>query len=87
MRDAGEKSLAQIQADVGLGALADAGLSREDVDDFFCGPDAPGTGPLSIAEYLNLRHLDTTPTPAGRPTRSMSGMRRRRSRRGSATSH
>jgi acetyl-CoA C-acetyltransferase len=65
MRDAGEKSLAQIQAEVALGALADAGLTRDDVDGFFCGPDAPGTGPLSIAEYLNLRnlrHLDTTNT-------------------------
>ncbi len=65
MRDAGDKSLAQIQAEVALGALADAGLSRDDVDGFFCGPDAPGTGPLSIAEYINLtnlRHLDTTNT-------------------------
>ena len=64
MRDAGDKSLAQIQAEVAMGALADAGLTRADVDGFFCGPDAPGTGPLSIAEYLNLRlrHVDTTNT-------------------------
>ena len=64
MRDAGEKTLAQIQAEVALGALEDAGLSRADVDGFFCGPDAPGTGPLSMAEYLNLnlRHVDTTNT-------------------------
>jgi acetyl-CoA C-acetyltransferase len=64
MRDAGDKTLAQIQADVALGALADAGLDRSDVDGFFCGPDAPGTGPLSMAEYLNLdlRHVDTTNT-------------------------
>ena len=64
MRDAGERTLAQIQADVAIGALSDAGLTRDDVDGFFCGPDAPGTGPLSIAEYLNLnvRHVDTTNT-------------------------
>jgi acetyl-CoA C-acetyltransferase len=59
-----DKSLAQLQAEAALGALADAGLSISDVDGFFCGPDAPGTGPLSIADYLNLklRHVDTTNT-------------------------
>ena len=64
MRDAGSKTLAQIQADVAIGVLKDAGLDRRDVDGFFCGPDAPGTGPLSMAEYLNLslRHVDTTNT-------------------------
>ena len=64
-RHAPDKSLAQLQADVALGALADAGLSKDDVDGFFCGPDAPGTGPLSIADYLNLdrlRHVDSTNT-------------------------
>jgi len=64
-RDAADRSLAQLQAEVALGALADAGLSKDDVDGFFCGPDAPGTGPLSIADYLNLnklRHVDTTNT-------------------------
>jgi acetyl-CoA C-acetyltransferase len=63
-RDAGEKTLAQLQVESALGALADAGLSKSDVDGFFCGPDAPGTGPLSMADYmnLNLRHVDTTNT-------------------------
>ena len=63
-RDAPDKSLAQLQAEVALGALNDAGLSKDDVDGFFCGPDAPGTGPLSIADYMNLqlRHVDTTNT-------------------------
>jgi len=32
---------AQLHADVALGALADAGLSLQDVDGFFCGADAP----------------------------------------------
>jgi acetyl-CoA C-acetyltransferase len=64
MRDAPDKSLGQLQAEAMLGALADAGLSRGDVDGFFCGPDAPGTGPLSMVDYLNLkpRHVDTTNT-------------------------
>jgi acetyl-CoA C-acetyltransferase len=59
-----DKTLAQLQAEAALGALADAGLTIDDVDGFFCGPDAPGTGPLSIADYLNLklRHFDTTNT-------------------------
>ncbi len=63
-RNAPDKSLAQLQAEVAMGALADAGLSKDDVDGFFCGPDAPGTGPLSIADYMNLklRHVDTTNT-------------------------
>ncbi|MEQ1649889.1 MAG: thiolase domain-containing protein [Hyphomicrobiaceae bacterium] len=63
-RDAGDKTLAQLQIESALGALADAGLSKSDVDGFFCGPDAPGTGPLSIADYMNLdlRHVDTTNT-------------------------
>ncbi|MBE2278224.1 MAG: thiolase domain-containing protein [Rhodobacteraceae bacterium] len=64
LRDAPETSVAQLHAEVALGALADAGLSKDDVDGFFCGPDAPGTGPLSLADYmnLNLRHVDTTNT-------------------------
>ena len=63
-RDAPDKSVAQLHAEVAAGALADAGLSKNDVDGFFCGPDAPGTGPLSLADYmgLNLRHVDTTNT-------------------------
>jgi acetyl-CoA C-acetyltransferase len=63
-RDAGDKTIAELQVEAALGALADAGLSKSDVDGFFCGPDAPGTGPLSMADYmnLNLRHVDTTNT-------------------------
>jgi acetyl-CoA C-acetyltransferase len=64
LRFAPDKSLAQLQAEAMFGALADAGLEKSDIDGFFCGPDAPGTGPLSIADYLNLklRHVDTTNT-------------------------
>jgi acetyl-CoA C-acetyltransferase len=59
------KSVAQIHAEVALGALADAGLSMADVDGYFCGTDAPGPmNGISMAEYLglHLRHLDTTNT-------------------------
>src|SRR5262245_58913987 len=57
-------SLAQLHADVAKGALADAGLSRDDVDGYFCAGDAPGLGPLSMVEYLGLRprHVDSTET-------------------------
>jgi len=63
-RNAPDKSIAQLHAEVVLGALADAGLSKSDVDGYFCGPDAPGTGPLSMLDYLNLkvRHFDSTNT-------------------------
>lgn len=52
-----DKSSAQVHAEVALGALADAGLSMSDVDGYFCAGDAPGFGPLSMAEYLGLRRL------------------------------
>ena len=61
-RKAPDKSVAQLHAEVAVGALADAGLSRDDVDGYFCAGDAPGTGPLSMVDYLNLkvRHVDAT---------------------------
>ena len=57
-------SVAQLHADVAKGALADAGLTKDDVDGDFCAGDAPGLGGLSMAEYmgLNLRYTDTTET-------------------------
>jgi acetyl-CoA C-acetyltransferase len=61
-RLAPNKTVAQLHAEVALGALADAGLAREDVDGYFCSGDAPGPGPASMAEYMNLklRHMDST---------------------------
>ncbi|MGA8156726.1 MAG: thiolase domain-containing protein [Rhodoplanes sp.] len=66
-RKADGKSLAQLHAEVARGALADAGLSKSDVDGYFCAGDVagwerPGSGPFSIIDYLGLklRHLDTT---------------------------
>jgi len=63
-RKATDISLAQLHADVAKGALADAGLAMRDVDGYFCGSDAPGLGPMSMAEYmgLKLRYVDTTNT-------------------------
>ena len=61
-RKAPDKSVAQLHAEVAMGALADAGLGKKDVDGYFCASDAPGTGPLSMLEYMNLnvRHMDST---------------------------
>jgi acetyl-CoA C-acetyltransferase len=61
-RNAPDISLAQLHAEAALGALNDAGLTKNDIDGYFCGPDAPGTGPLSMIDYmgLNVRHYDTT---------------------------
>ena len=63
-RKADDKSLAQLHAEVALGALQDAGLTFADVDGYFCAGDAPGLGGLSMADYmgLKLRHMDTTET-------------------------
>src|SRR5213593_2638125 len=63
-RKADDKSLAQLHAEVAKGALEDAGLTKDDVDGYFCAGDAPGLGALSMADYmgLKLRHMDTTET-------------------------
>ncbi len=61
-RKAPDTSVAQLHAEAALGALRDAGLTKDDVDGYFCGGDAPGMGALSMADYLNLRlrHVDST---------------------------
>ncbi|WP_254453721.1 thiolase domain-containing protein [Siccirubricoccus sp. G192] len=61
-RLAKDKSVAQLHAEVAVGALADAGLTKADVDGYFCAGDAPGLGPLAMADYMNLKlsHLDST---------------------------
>ena len=61
-RLAKDKSVAQLHAESARGALQDAGLSKDDVDGYFCAGDAPGLGPLAMADYMNLKllHLDTT---------------------------
>jgi acetyl-CoA C-acetyltransferase len=61
-RKAPDKTVAQLHAECARGALADAGLGRDDVDGYFCAGDAPGIGALSMADYLGLelRHVDTT---------------------------
>jgi len=64
-RDAPDKTSAQLHAESARGALADAGLSFDDVDGCFCAGDAPGFGGMSMVDYMglrNVRHLDSTET-------------------------
>src|SRR3954447_9055264 len=63
LREIPDRTVAEIHAEVAVGALADAGLGFEDVDGYFCDGSAPGFGPLSMAEYMGLNRLsyfDTT---------------------------
>ncbi|WP_374573364.1 thiolase domain-containing protein [Phenylobacterium sp.] len=63
-RDAPDKSTPQLHAECALGALKDAGLTKDDVDGYFCAGDAPGFGAMSMSDYmgLKLRHMDSTET-------------------------
>jgi acetyl-CoA C-acetyltransferase len=63
-RKAVDQTIPQLHAEVAIGALADAGLTLDDVDGYFCGGDAPGLGGISMAEYmgLNLKYTDSTET-------------------------
>jgi len=54
-RKAVDKSLAQLHAEVAAGALADAGLTLDDVDGYFVAGDNTNLYPLSLVEYLGLR--------------------------------
>ena len=68
-RHAPDKSTAQLHAECARGALQDAGLSHDDVDGYFCAGDAPGFGPMSMADHmgLKLRHIDSTETGGSSP--------------------
>jgi acetyl-CoA C-acetyltransferase len=63
-RKAPDKSVAQLHAESARGALLDAGLTKDDIDGYFCAGDAPGLGPLSMVDYMGLkvRHVDSTDT-------------------------
>jgi len=64
IRLATDQSTAQLHAECAKGALEDAGLTKDDIDGYFCAGDAPGFGAMSMADYmgLKLRHMDSTET-------------------------
>src|SRR5712672_3574678 len=62
-RLATDKTVPQLHAEVAKGALEDAGLTKNDIDGYFCAAgDTPGLGQLSAADYLGLKtkHIDST---------------------------
>ncbi|NOJ44599.1 thiolase domain-containing protein [Bradyrhizobium australiense] len=61
-RKAPDKSVAHLHAECAAGALADAGLTKDDVDGYFSASDEPGFRPVSMVDFLNLkvRHCDFT---------------------------
>ena len=64
-RKAPDKTLPQLHAEIAKGVLEDAGLTKDDVDGYFCAGDAPGLGPINMIEYLglnNVHHMDSTET-------------------------
>ena len=60
-RLAPDKSVAQLHAECAKGALDDAGLSKKDVDAYFCVEDSSAHG-LNMMDYMGLkvRHFDTS---------------------------
>lgn len=64
-REIPDRTVAEIHAEVALGALADAGLSLSDVDAYYCAGDAPGFAALSMADYLGLRCRTIDSTESG----------------------
>ncbi len=63
-RKAVDKTIPQLHAELAAGALKDAGLTKDDVDGFFCDSTAPGLGGISMAEYigLDLKYTDCSET-------------------------
>src|SRR5512135_2140930 len=64
-REATGISTAQLHMQCARGALEDAGLTKADIDGYFCAGDAPGFGAMSMADYMGLRklrHMDSTET-------------------------
>src|SRR3954447_21030555 len=64
-RLAQDKTVPMLHAECAKGALDDAGLTKNDIDGYFCAAgDTPGLGPISAADYLGLklRHMDSTDT-------------------------
>ncbi|WBL77895.1 thiolase domain-containing protein [Bradyrhizobium xenonodulans] len=73
-RKAPDKSVVQLHAECAAGALADAGLTKDDVDGYFSAGDEPGFRPVSMVDYLNLkvRHCDFTDIGGSAPLQHIS---------------
>jgi len=73
-RKAPDKSVVQLHAECAAGALADAGLTKDDVDGYFCAGEEPGLGPLTMIDFLKLRvrHCDFTDIGGSAPLQHIS---------------
>jgi len=63
-REATGITLPQLHAQVAKGALEDAGLTKDDIDAYYCAGDVPGMGGINQAEYMGLKlcQIDSTET-------------------------
>ena len=64
-RLATDKTVPQLHAECAKGAIEDAGITKDDIDGYFCAAgDTPGLGALSMIDYmgLKLKHWDSTDT-------------------------
>ena len=63
-RHAPDKSLVQLHAETAIGAIADAGLTKNDIDAYYFAGDTAGLSTMSLVDYMNLkvRHVDSTET-------------------------
>jgi acetyl-CoA C-acetyltransferase len=64
-RMAADKTVPQLHAESARGAIEDAGISKDDIDGYFCAAgDMTGLGALSMIDYLGLKlkHWDSTDT-------------------------
>jgi acetyl-CoA C-acetyltransferase len=57
-REAPDRTTAQLLAEVSAGALADAGIDRDDVDGLYC-DGTLGSGAMSLAGYLGFNRLSS----------------------------
>ena len=88
-RLADDKTVMQLHAECAGGALADAGLTKNDIDGYFCAAgDTPGLGAAVDGRLSRASRLRTSirPMSAARPICCRSGMRPRRSRSANARS-
>src|SRR6266403_827353 len=83
-RHAPDKSTAQLHAEVAKGALEDVGLTKGDIDGYFCAGDAPGGGSdrgralLGRADHARRQaaHRRLTAASERRGSRFRGGLRR-----------
>ena len=87
-RNIPDRTVAQIHAEVAVGALADAGLSLSDVDAYFCAGDAPGFGadldggvPRAAMPHVRLHRDRRLVVPRARGSRRGGDRRRVSARR------